>query len=1026
MNSLLKGNRLSLKKRSIIVLTLCLAVTVSLLVRHQTQSRLRAELMLRNGPAWATASAVRFNDRSMIRYGLLPIDSDDHSFVNLASGFSKFQFSEAAHPMPETCAAHVPGLAALPLDQYPLETAVFEAGSGFTAEAWIRWHGEGTIVGANDGNASTLMALGSGVHEGFAVMLQRPAGVLSVQLGRPKPAGPGFAVALTRVIPGVWTHVATSWDGSEVRLYVNGLLSAVAVWDRSFSEAQSHSRFRIGYTGNGAGALRFDLGEAAVFTRALPAPDIWKLAMRPMAEQQSAIIAAREALAKGDPQQALLRLEQISDDGPLSQEKLFTMGEAFREQRNWDQSLVSFQRLTADPHDSPLRATALYEEAALLAGDRRPAVFQKRSTLMMDSVSVADVNASPESITWVLRHLEERQQTARAVSLKKEYTDAVKPLLSQHCAGCHPSSVWQHISPDDRLVANSLWKSVETALQSGAMPPQDAETLDIKDRRAILHWIRELPEQQDCREQLNSDARNQMLSSILVGRRLNREEFVYCINDLFGVQPRLDLLPPSEGAGGEGFDTAAGTLIMSSSTAESFFASVEDSVLQWKLNRQQANSPDNDDTSPANSLYYVSLRDRESLPIELRRFLRRAWRKTPSDEDLRRLVDMFNAAVAEGLSPADGIAEVLTAALLSPQFLYLLEEVLEHSTRTRISQSELAARMAFFLWSSVPDEELMNVVERGELKEEEFLNQADRMLADDRAGRLGMRFGLQWLGIDQVERIVRDANQYSGFSPRMADLMKQEAARFVASILCEDRPLEELFTSEYVWRNKELASFHGQEWSGTDEWAQLTTAEKPVAGILTLSAVLATNAYPSRTSPVLRGRWILDRILGQPVLPAPADVPAFGQTEAGHPDLTLRQQLEQHRKNPNCRACHQLMDPLGFALEEFDSVGRFRHSEKGQLIDVAAILPDGTEISGVVGLRQALLARRRQWLFHLARKLTGFAIGREISAGEHCLLEEIVNRTEASGGTSRALIHSILQSDLFQQRRQLSTTSSTE
>lgn len=992
-------------------------VIASLLIRNHNQSRMRADLARRNGPAWAAAGAVRFGDRSLIRYGLLPIDSDRHSFANLASGFSKFQFSETLNANPLTCAAHVPGLAALQMDQYPLETAVFEAGSGFTAEAWIRWHGAGSIVGANDANASTLMALGSGVHEGFAVMLHRPAGVLSVQLGRPKPAGAGFAVSLTRVIPGVWTHVATSWDGREVRLYVNGLLSAVAVWDRQFSEARSHSRFRIGYTGNGAGALRFDLGEAAVFSRALPAADLWTLAMRPIAEQQPVIISAREALAKGDPRQALLLLEQLSDDGPLSQEKLFTMGEAFREQQNWDQSLVFFQRLTADPHDSPLRSAAAHEEAALLAGDRRPAVFQNRSTLVMDSVSVADVNSSPESVTWVRQHLEERQQTMRADSLRRNFTDAVKPLLSHHCSGCHPSSAWQHFSQEDPLVISSMWKSVEVALQSGSMPPQDAETLDLEDRRTILHWIRELPDQRDCREQLNSDARNQMLSSIPVGRRLNRGEFVYCINDLFGVEPRPDLLPPSEGAGGEGFDTAAGTLIMSSSTAESFFASAEDSVLQWKLNQQRASSPDNHITSPADSLHHVSLRDPESLPIELRKFLRRAWRRTPSDEDLRRLADMFDDVVEEGHAPSDSIAEVLTAVLLSPQFLYMLEEVPDQSTRTQISQSELAARMALFLWSSVPDDELMNLVERGAFDEKEFLHQADRMLADERAARLGIRFGLQWLGIDQVERIVRDANQYSGFSPRTADLMKQEAAQFIAGILCNDRPLEELFTSEYVWRNEELASFHGQEWSGTDEWAQLTTSEKPVAGILTLSAVLATNAYPSRTSPVLRGRWILDRILGQPVLPAPADVPAFEQTEAGHPGLTLRQQLEQHRRNPNCRACHQLMDPLGFALEEFDSVGRFRHADKGQPIDVAAVLPDGTEISGVAGLRQALLARRRQWLFQLARKLTGFAIGREISSGESCLLEEIVNRTEASGGTSRALIHSILQSDLFQQRR---------
>ena len=1011
----------ALKTRLGIVITVCFAIVAILAILAGNRSRLRTDLMRRNGPAWAAASAVRFGDPSLLRYGLLPIDSEAQCFANLASGKSHFQFSEAPNASPNTCTAHVPGLAALQLDQYPMDSAVFPAGDGFTAEAWIRWHGAGSIVGANDANASTLMALGSGVHDGFAVMLQRPAGVLSIQLGQQQLLGSVVAVSLTRVAPEVWTHVATSWDGRQVRLYVNGLLSSLAVWDRQFLEARSHSRFRIGYTGNGAGALRFDLGEAAVFTRALPAADVWKLAMRPVAEQRHTVMAAREALAKGDTRQTFELLEQLSDEGPLAQEKLFTLGEAYRELQNWDQSLLFFQRLTADSHESPLRDAAAYEEAALLAGDRRPAVFQKRSLLSMDAVSVAEVNASPESVTWVRKHLRERQLSARDERLKTEFTQTVEPLLSQHCYGCHSSSLWQQLSKEDLLKVASVWKPVEAALQSGTMPPQDAEALDVKHRRAILHWIRELPEQQDCSEQLHADGRRQLLAYVPVGRRLNRGEFVYSINDLLGVQPRLDLLPPSEGAGGEGFDTAAGTLIMSSSTAESFFASVDDAVTQWKLNRQQLIRPDDDIKFPADSLYHASLSDTDTLPVELKRFLRRAWRKTPSDEDLRRLVDMFNAVIAEGLSSADAIAEVLAAVLLSPQFLYLLEEVPEQSALTRISQSELAARMAFFLWSSVPDEDLMNVVELGGLKDEEILSQADRMLADERATRLGTRFGLQWLGIDQLERIIRDADQYPDYSLRTADLMKQEAARFVSAILCDDRPLEELFTSDYVWSNKELAGFHGLEWQGGTEWAQLTTSEKPVAGILTLTAVLATNSYPTRTSPVLRGRWILDRILGQSVLPAPADVPALEQTEAGHPDLTLRQQMEQHRSNPNCRACHQLMDPLGFSLEEFDSVGRFRRAEKGQTIDVAAVLPDGTKIEGVAGLRQAVLARRRQWLLHLGRKLTGFAIGRELFAGEHCLLVEIVDRTEASGGTSRALIHSILLSDLFQQRRQLPT-----
>jgi hypothetical protein len=180
---------------------------------------------------------------------------------------------------------------------------------------------------------------------------------------------------------------------------------------------------------------------------------------------------------------------------------------------------------------------------------------------------------------------------------------------------------------------------------------------------------------------------------------------------------------------------------------------------------------------------------------------------------------------------------------------------------------------------------------------------------------------------------------------------------------------------------------------------------------------MVATSTPTRTSPVLRGRWVLDRILGQRVLAAPADVPAFEQTAKSHPQLTLRQQLEQHRSSPSCRACHEMMDSLGFALEELDPVGRRRDNIAGQPIDAAAVLPDGTQIVGLAGLRQAVLQRRNQWLPHLVRKMTGYAAGRELFNSEECLLEEIVQQTEKDGATGVALVTSIVSSSIFQWRR---------
>jgi hypothetical protein len=403
----------------------------------------------------------------------------------------------------------------------------------------------------------------------------------------------------------------------------------------------------------------------------------------------------------------------------------------------------------------------------------------------------------------------------------------------------------------------------------------------------------------------------------------------------------------------------------------------------------------------------------------LQKWIRLAWRRTPTAAELQRLETLLQDALNDGVSPAEMLTEVLTAVLLSPSFLYVLEIPPHSQTGFRISQHELATRLALFLWSALPDQQLLDAADQGGLLNDRQLTlQIRRMLQHPRASSLGTSFGLQWLGLDQLPRAQKDPTVYPGYSPQIASLMQHEAALLVSSVLRNDRPLEELIAADYVWVNQQLADYYGlNPVEPLTDWQRLTVPDGARGGLLALGGVMVATSTPTRTSPVLRGRWVLDRILGQRVLPAPADVPAFEQTARSHPQLTLRQQLEQHRSSPSCRACHEMMDSLGFALEELDPVGRRRDNIAGQPIDAAAVLPDGTQIVGLAGLRQAVLQRRNQWLPHLVRKMTGYAAGRELFNSEECLLEEIVQQTEKDGATGVALVTSIVSSSIFQWRR---------
>jgi len=986
-------------------------------------SRIPAGLLERNSTAWQQAARFRSTHPHLVRWSLLTTEMDRSGPVNVADTPATITWNSTATAL-QTVAAHEPALAAVSIDQQPLESRPFSATAGFTFEMWFRWHDRGSVVGANNSGAGTLVALGDGVHDGFALSIAFPAGIISYSLGRPVPKGGVSIVSMTRTPPSIWTHLAVVQHSEGMLLYVNGALAASARSPVAVTQPAGFRKLRIGYAGNGDSSVRMDVAEWAAYTQPLSASQISLLAQSEVHPLSEVFSKARAALCAGDAEQCLALLQQIPEESSLAVAARFTAAECFRELQKWDDALQMFLqvRQLPVPDAQPWQKLAELEALALQAGERRSSSLLARRSQQVNAVDVSAGAGANSGFAAALQRWQQAATVQQRQPLTLQYVQSIAPVLQAHCRDCHEQSPWLsptiHTQPL-QLLARKLWLPVRSELESRRMPPAGCPELLIAHRRRILHWISELPAPDPCDQQL-TDARRHSISPIAaVGRRLTRTEFCNAIQQLLGVIPRADLLPPPEAAGGEGFDTAAGTLIMSSSTAELFQACVEDCV-QRCLQPDSDNpvSPESTADQPAELIRQMQMPPRAGNPA-LQKWIRLAWRRTPTAAELQRLETLLQDALNDGVSPAEMLTEVLTAVLLSPSFLYVLEIPPHSQTGFRISQHELATRLALFLWSALPDQQLLDAADQGGLSNDRQLTlQIRRMLQHPRASSLGTSFGLQWLGLDQLPRAQKDPTVYPRYSPQIASLMQQEAALLVSSVLRNDRPLEELIAADYVWVNQQLADYYGlNPVEPLTDWQRLTVPDGARGGLLALGAVMVATSTPTRTSPVLRGRWVLDRILGQRVLPAPADVPAFEQTAKSHPQLTLRQQLEQHRSSPSCRACHEMMDSLGFALEELDPVGRRRDNIAGQPIDAAAVLPDGTQIVGLAGLRQAVLQRRNQWLPHLVRKMTGYAAGRELFNSEECLLEEIVQQTEKDGATGVALVTSIVSSSIFQWRR---------
>lgn len=407
----------------------------------------------------------------------------------------------------------------------------------------------------------------------------------------------------------------------------------------------------------------------------------------------------------------------------------------------------------------------------------------------------------------------------------------------------------------------------------------------------------------------------------------------------------------------------------------------------------------------------------------LQRLADEAFRGQLDDADTALLLRMYEAGNTEG-GFERGIAYALSGILAHPKFLYRIEPIpssLPPGGVQELDSLELASRLSFFLWSSIPDETLLEIAADGRLVEPAVLEaQVQRMLQDPRATNLASNFGYQWLGLAELDTIAPDGRLFRDVPRNLRSDLKQEAVLFMQSIFAEDRSVVDLLSADHSYLNESLALHYGIGDVRGSHFRRVQLRDERRWGLLGKGAVLMVSSYPNRTSPVLRGKWLLEKVFGTPPAAPPPEVEGFVEIEVGQEFTTVRERLETHRDNPSCNGCHGVIDPLGFALENFDAVGRWQDMDRMARtpIDSSGVMADGTPVNGPLDLRQAILARPEQFVQTFTEKLMTFALGRGIGYPDMPTVRRIVREAGAEDYRFSALVAGIVASEQFRMKQQ--------
>jgi hypothetical protein len=405
---------------------------------------------------------------------------------------------------------------------------------------------------------------------------------------------------------------------------------------------------------------------------------------------------------------------------------------------------------------------------------------------------------------------------------------------------------------------------------------------------------------------------------------------------------------------------------------------------------------------------------------------RRAYREPVSDSDLETLLGFYQQGRNHG-GFESGIEMALRRMLASPQFVFRFERDPANVTpdaNYRVSDLDLASRLSFFLWSSIPDDELITLASAGKLKTPVVLEQqVRRMMADSRSQALVDNFAGQWLYLRNLRAVAPDLEEFPNFDDNLRQAFKTETELFFGSIMHEDHSVLDLLSANYTFVNDRLARHYGIPNIDGSQFRRVTVTEDARRGLLGQGSILTVTSVATRTSPVQRGKWLLENVMGTPPNPPPAGVPPLKENAAGSRELTVRERMEQHRADPACAGCHKVLDPLGFALDNFDAVGAWRTlGEDGAPVDASGVLADGTKVKGPVDLRNALLSRPNVFVGTMTEKLMTYALGRGVEYYDMPAIRTIVHDAAHNDYRFSSLVLGVVKSAPFQMRRSQENT----
>lgn len=621
---------------------------------------------------------------------------------------------------------------------------------------------------------------------------------------------------------------------------------------------------------------------------------------------------------------------------------------------------------------------------------------------------------------------------------ERHYQRNVRPIMRKHCVSCHNAedkkgglNLERYDFTFGIVRDGARFTKVIDMVKDGSMPPDFKPALKQKEIDTLTFYLNKYIE----------DALAEKDPGLIAPRKLNNREYRYTIQDLLGIKIDTDSLFPSEASGGSGFDNQARVLYITPLQMERYYQASEliveklwsDSLL-WRKQIPAYHPAWYEGIKVWWNKWWkqqdISLEaPRESATQALIPLATRAYRRFLNPSEKQQLLDFFSKVFTQLSSQSQdqteafdlSIKESLKIILLSHNFLYRKEADPDKKGAYKISDFELASRLSYFLWSSMPDEQLLNLAYRGELTDSTVLAQeVERMLFDPKAQRLGESFAINWLELNKMKQpdFQVDPETYPTFTPVLRDLMIKEVELFFNYVMTESQSFLDLLDSEYTFLNKDLATHYGIEGIEHTEMKFAPLSSQDRGGLLGMAGILTATSLPVRTSPVLRGKWVLEQILGTPAPPPPPNVPELEESQhEGQDELSLREMLMKHQEDPTCKSCHKRMDPIGLGLENFDAIGRWRVQYPNHPIDASGVLASGEAFEGPAELKRILLQKKELFAKNLSKKMLSYALGRTLVFKDTPSIRQLSKKLLETDFNTLAFVQEIARSYPFQYKK---------